>query len=269
MDKTEIVKNYECLYCKTKNNIGVKNCTYCGREIQNLISELQCSNCSTKNERNAKFCKSCGFKLLFESSEDLDLHFLKKILIGKYNILEIIGEGGFSKIYLAEHISLHRKEVIKLLKVELSENNDIRNRFLRESRILAKLNHPNIIRIIDVYEIEGRSFYIMEFKEGKSLQKLLDNRSKFTYEQSIKIIIEISKILGEIHKREIIHRDLKPDNIIIDEEFNPTIIDFGISKFEDINLSNSLKTEVGYMMGTAVYMSPEQIVMKMKFPVIK
>lgn len=259
MEKTEYIKNYECIHCKTRNSIGVKNCTYCGRELQNLHSELECGNCSTINEGNAKYCKSCGYKLILESSEDLDLEFLKKHLFGKYNILEMIGEGGFSKIYLAEHISLHRKEVIKLLKAGMSESNDIRNRFLRESRILAKLNHPNIIRITDVYELEGRSFYIMEFKEGKTLQKKLDENIKFTQEQAIKIILDVSRILAEVHKRGIIHRDLKPDNLLIDDDFYPTIIDFGISKSDDSNLDKTLKTEVGFMMGTAIYMSPEQI----------
>lgn len=178
-------------------------------------------------------------------------------MIQNYEILNLISEGGMGKVFLAKHVSLDREVAIKKLHSELTLNFDFKQRFLNEAKILAKLNHPNIITIFDFIE-EGNDFYIiMEYVKGETIDVLMKNlNAPFNYQRGISIFKKILNAFNYAHQHGIIHRDIKPSNIIIDTNDTPKILDFGIAKIlqSDHNL-----TKAGTKMGSLYYMSPEQV----------
>jgi serine/threonine protein kinase len=219
------------------------------------IDFIICKICNTKNEFSSRFCKSCG-KQIRDDVFDSDILLLQTYLGDKFSISKPLGEGGFARVFLAEHKALGRKEVIKLLGFEQSKNPEIKARFLQEARILASLNHPGIINLRDVSEAGGRPYYIMEYKDGGSLHDFFKKNQPLQLQVVIELILKLLKALTVIHKKGILHRDLKPDNVLINEAGEPVLIDFGIARLEDGDSSN--KTKTGISLGTPAYMSPEQ-----------
>ena len=184
--------------------------------------------------------------------------------IMNYRITEKIGEGGMGTVYLANHELLHTKAAIKVLHAALGMDAQLRARFLKEASTLSALNHPNIVRVLDFTENENGLFIIMEYVSGLPLDELIKTRTGPIPEKRAYQIFE--KILGGFnyaHSRRpaIIHRDIKPSNIIITEDDEPKIIDFGIVKILDTSI-NSSHTMTGTKIGTPVFMSPEQILGK-------
>jgi serine/threonine protein kinase len=255
MEKTEFVPTKECPKCRARNELTAKFCSDCSQPLLDENDFIICKNCNTNNEISSRFCKSCG-KQIRDDVYDSDILLLQKYLGDKFSISKPMGEGGFGRVFLAEHKALGRKEVIKLLGFEQSKNPEIKARFLQEARILASLNHPGIINIRDVSEAEGRPYYIMEYKDRGSLHDFLIKNQPLQLHVVRELILKILKALSVIHKKGILHRDLKPDNVLISEEGEPVLIDFGIARLEDGDSSN--KTKTGIALGTPAYMSPEQ-----------
>jgi len=174
--------------------------------------------------------------------------------ISHYKILNAIGAGGMGKIFLAEDIELHRKVVLKFLHYHYSSGKDFKTRFKLEARAAAKLDHPNIVTIYDVGEYEGQPYIAMQFVQGRSLDKIIKNR-ELDLSFAIDLIIQICQGLANAHQNGIIHRDIKPANIVVDKDNRVKILDFGLAKAA----GGSLQTQAGSIMGTADYMSPEQL----------
>lgn len=172
MEKTEFLPTKECPKCRARNELTAKFCSDCSQTLLDENDFIICKNCNTNNEISSRFCKSCG-KQIRDDVYDSDILLLQKYLGDKFSISKPLGEGGFGRVFLAEHKALGRKEVIKLLGFEQSKNPEIKARFLQEARILASLNHPGIINIRDVSEAEGRPYYIMEYKDRGSLHDFL------------------------------------------------------------------------------------------------
>jgi serine/threonine protein kinase len=175
-----------------------------------------------------------------------------------YSNLIKIGEGGMAHVFRGIQDSLRRPVAIKLLINDLISDDEARRRFELESYIIARLNHANIIHVIDRgFSTDNMPHFVMEFVEGIDLNtaakiKQLDHAAK------IDIIIQVLKALSYAHQNNVIHRDIKPDNILIDNNGNVKILDFGIAQFYDDQHNAAEKTVSGTVMGTYNYMSPEQ-----------
>ncbi len=175
--------------------------------------------------------------------------------IPDYEIAAKIGQGGSARIYKAFQKSLKRHVAIKVLSPELSRDPDVVRRFDRESITIARLSHPNIVHIIDRGKVEDQYYFVMEFVDGTSLKEVIASE-RFNLRQKLDIIISVLKGLDYAHKNGVIHRDIKPANILIDQQGNALIADFGIAQI--LNKTEGDNTRSDIIMGTLAYMSPEQ-----------
>lgn len=181
-------------------------------------------------------------------------------ILQNYRILSTIGEGGMGIVYLAEHISLRRKVAIKALHQNLSSNQSIRQRFINEGITLSNLNHPNIVILYDFIDMGNTLYLVMEYVEGQTLDKLVESKtSPLSEETAIPVFKKVLSGFNYAHNKGIIHRDIKPSNIIINTNYEPKILDFGIAKIIE---SNVRITSTGMRLGSIMYMSPEQILGK-------
>lgn len=176
---------------------------------------------------------------------------------GRYEYQEKIGEGGMATVYRGLQRSLNRPVAIKVLSATLSDNPAVIKRFERESLIIARLNHPNIIHVIDRGTTsKGRPVFVMEYVEGQNLADAIQN-GMFNFNKKVDIAIQICKGVAYAHKFDVIHRDIKPANVIIDKEGFARLLDFGIASFfkadhDDAGEASQL------ILGTEAYMAPEQ-----------
>jgi serine/threonine protein kinase/tetratricopeptide (TPR) repeat protein len=177
----------------------------------------------------------------------------KGTVINHYRIVEKIGAGGMGEVYLAEDTKLNRRVALKFLAAHLLSNSDCVARFKREAQAAAKLNHPNIVTIYEVSELNGRPFFAMELVEGQSLRELT-RAKELPIERVIELAIQICEGLHKAHQSGIVHRDVKPANILIDADGRAKILDFGLASVAG---SDHL-TKTGSTLGTIGYMSPEQ-----------
>lgn len=177
--------------------------------------------------------------------------------IGGYKPLQKIGEGAMGEIWLCEDPSLSRKVVVKQMQASLSGYEDLVQRFNREAILLAHLNHPNIVHAYSVWqERNGRLSLAMEFIQGKNLREILDVAPKPPVWVVTFILHEILQALHCAHKHQIIHRDLKPSNMMVEKNGRVRLLDFGIARNAGVGQEMTLP---GSVLGTAAYMSPEQI----------
>ncbi len=178
-------------------------------------------------------------------------------LAGYSNLLKI-GEGGMAFVYRGIQDSLQRPVAIKLLITDLRKDTEARRRFERESLIIARLNHPNIIHVIDRgISADEMPYFVMEYIEGTDLSTA-SKIGNISHQNTVDIIIQVLKALAYAHQNNVIHRDIKPDNILLDEEGNVKILDFGIAQFYEDEHAPGEQTSIGTVMGTYNYMSPEQ-----------
>ncbi len=179
--------------------------------------------------------------------------------IGNYTITSFLEEGGMGSVYIGFNTKLERKVAIKVLHKTFTSNPQFRERFVNEARILAKLNHPNIVSIYDLIEDEGLYCIVMEYVDGLSLSKFMSKHGALDNEKSKNIILQALEGLSYAHNKFVVHRDIKPSNIILDENGTVKILDFGIAKMLD---SDATHTRTGTKMGSLCYMSPEQVLGK-------
>ena len=187
--------------------------------------------------------------------------------LGQYKVVEAIGKGGMGEVYRARDTKLGRDVAIKVLPEEFARDKERLDRFEREARLLAQLNHSNIATLYGLEEHDGQQFIVMELVEGETLAERIAKGS-IPVDEAIPLFIQIAEGLEAAHEKAIIHRDLKPANIKIGEDGKPKILDFGLAKalageavVQDLSQSPTLTrdaTETGVLLGTAPYMSPEQ-----------
>jgi serine/threonine protein kinase len=173
--------------------------------------------------------------------------------VGAYRLIRELGLGGMGQVFLAEDSRLERQVALKFLTPELAQKDDFRQRFMREAKSAAKLNHNNIVTIHDVGEALERVFISMEYVEGRTLRQMIDTRS-LPYEQAIDVFTQICHGLKKAHDAGIVHRDLKPANIMVSADGQVKILDFGLAK----GIIDGHLTSTGTALGTVNYMSPEQ-----------
>jgi serine/threonine protein kinase len=191
------------------------------------------------NENNSK-CSS-----IFQPGEE----------IGDYVIEKEIARGGMGIVYLAKQKKIGRQVALKVLLKEAQEDNTQVQRFFLEARAISHLRHPNIISIYKMGSDRGYPFFSMQYVPGNTLEELIADK-KTSIDTKIDILIKICNALGHAHKKGIIHRDIKPSNILLDKDLSPFLADFGLAR---IRRENMRLTRTGAVMGTAFYMSPEQL----------
>lgn len=215
-----------------------------------------CPQCNYTNPSDATFCNSCGNHLRGIEDPLIDR------IIHKYRLRERIGGGGFGSVYRAEHVDLENSFAVKVLHPHLVHNELMVERFRREAQLLATLNHPNIVQVVDFGQIDGLGLYlVMEWLEGKTLQWHIKNEGCPPVDIMKQVFEQLLDALAYAHHEGIVHRDLKPDNMVwIPGTRNRRmlkVLDFGIARMLEKRGGSSL-TESGLAVGTPRYMSPEQ-----------
>jgi hypothetical protein len=220
-----------------------------------------CSRCGSEITGKSKFCPSCGLDLMATTPvhaiatgvlQELDL--VRESLTSEYEIIEELGRGGMAMVYRAKDRQLEREVAVKVLPFSLAFDTEFVERFQREARTAAQLEHPNIIPIYRVGRSGRVIYFVMKFLRGSSLSSLLGNRKKLTAPEIRRLLLEAGSALGYAAQRGIVHRDIKPDNIMFDEFGQSVLTDFGIAKAA----SGQKLTGTGMSIGTPHYMSPEQ-----------
>ena len=174
--------------------------------------------------------------------------------IGRYQVVRRLGAGGMGAVYLARDPELDRQLAIKVVKDDLSDDPELRERFTREARSAARLRHHNIITVFDIGDVEGRPFIAMEFIPGESLADVIRRGVVVSIGRALGWMESLCAGLAHAHRSGIVHRDIKPGNLMVDPEGTLKIVDFGIAR-----LGESQLTREGMLVGTANYMSPEQL----------
>jgi tetratricopeptide (TPR) repeat protein/predicted Ser/Thr protein kinase len=180
------------------------------------------------------------------------------VLGGRYEILQLLGEGGMGAVYKAQDRELDRPVALKLIRPELASNPSILARFKQELLLSRQVTHKNVIRIFDLGDADGVKFITMEFVEGRDLRALIQEKKKFSPEESVEIMQQVCQALEAAHNVGVIHRDLKPQNIMQEDSGRILVMDFGLAR----TMEGDGMTQVGALVGTMEYMSPEQALAK-------
>jgi serine/threonine protein kinase len=173
-------------------------------------------------------------------------------------ILELIGQGGMGAVYKARQTKLDRLVAVKILPPEVARDPAFAERFMREARSLARLNHSNIVTVYDFGEVDGLYFICMEYVDGKNVRQLLE-ADQFQPAQALKIVPQVCDALQYAHDEGIVHRDIKPENILLDKKGRVKIADFGLAKLVGMTPHSLTLTGSREVMGTLYYMAPEQM----------
>jgi len=224
---------------------------------------MYCSRCGTQNDDASKFCRSCGLDLSHttpvaavrdQQVDATELDLVREQLHDEYEILEELGRGGMAIVFKAREKQLERDVAIKVLPFSLAFDKEFVERFQREARTSAKLEHPSIIPIYRVGKSGRVIYFVMKFLRGKPLSSVLAARVTLPPAEIRQILVQVARALAYAHKSGIVHRDIKPDNIMFDEHGLAVVTDFGIAKAA----SGGKLTGTGMSIGTPHYMSPEQ-----------
>jgi serine/threonine-protein kinase len=178
-----------------------------------------------------------------------------RLLTGRYEVLGLLGRGGFATVYQVRNLRLQRIEALKVVAGSHDETSEFLRRFEQESRVAASLEHPNILKVYDFGHDAGTLWYSMPFVDGPTLTTELRRRGTFEEEAAVRIIVPLLDALEYSHGRGVIHRDIKLDNILLDRRDRPYLMDFGIAKTDD----SLVKTQTGLVLGSPAYISPEQL----------
>jgi serine/threonine-protein kinase len=221
----------------------------------------QCPKCQFENTSDSKFCKECGTQLLATK----DIGVTKTIITpttglqkgstiaGRYQLIEELGRGGMGVVYKAEDTKLKRTVALKFLPPELTHIPDVKDRFMREAQAAAALDHPNICTVYEFDEAEEKTFISMAYVEGQSLRNKLES-GPLELDEALRIATQVAQGLQIAHKKGVVHRDIKSANIMVTEDNQAKIMDFGLARMT----GGTLITQEGTAMGTVAYMSPEQ-----------
>jgi len=219
-----------------------------------------CPNCEREFESELKFCPHDGAELIYRSEDTMS----GEVFDGRYRVLHKIGEGGMGAVYKALQMSTGKPVAIKVVAKHLTENPATVRRFQREVRLQSKLEHPNVVSLIDFSQTpDGQYYFVMSFVEGRSLRNLILEKGALPASGFKELAVQILDALQYAHGKGVIHRDIKGENIVIteyDHQRVAQILDFGLAKAvqEEGSGSSAELTKAGRVLGTPAYMSPEQ-----------
>jgi hypothetical protein len=219
---------------------------------------VQCQKCDAPSTPEARFCATCGARMetLPDTVADPLREALERAIGFQYRIERLLGRGGMGAVYLAHELALDRDVAIKVLSPEQAGAPQLRERFRREARTAASLNHPNIVPLYTFGEVNCLMYFVMGYVPGESLAAKLRRDGPLASDEARTLFAELADALAYAHRHGVIHRDVKPDNILIDADSgSPRLTDFGIAK---ATLTDTLLTTAGQLMGTPAYLSQEQ-----------
>jgi len=225
---------------------------------------IECPKCQTNNPDTVKFCGECGTRFKLSEEEPLHTRTLEAprkpltsgdLFARRFQIIEVLGQGGMGKVYRAEDKKVHEEVALKVINPEISTDKKTIERFRDELKLARKIAHRNVCKMYDLNEFSGSYYITMEYIAGQDLKALIRQTGQLTIGKALSVAGQVCEGLIEAHRLGIIHRDLKPSNIMIDREGNARIMDFGIAR----SLTAKRRTGSGMMLGTPEYMSPEQV----------
>jgi serine/threonine protein kinase/Tfp pilus assembly protein PilF len=225
---------------------------------------MKCPSCETNNPSDSQFCSKCGAHLGLSEDVSLPTKTIEtpkeelttgSTFAARYQIIEELGRGGMGRVYKAVDTEVNEKIALKLIKPEIAADKKTIERFRNELKFARKIRHKNVCQMYDLSKEEGSYYITMEFVPGDNLKSLIRRMGRLSPGQAITITRQVCDGLAEAHKLGVVHRDLKPQNIMIDQDGNVRIMDFGIAR----SLEGKGITGAGVMIGTPDYMSPEQV----------
>ena len=174
---------------------------------------------------------------------------------GRFRLEHPLGQGGMATVYLGRDSELDRPVAVKVLAENLAGDTAFRERFLREARLAARLSHPNVVSVYDAgEEADGRPYIVMEHIEGETLADLLQERGRLSADEAVGLALQACRGLAHAHAAGLVHRDVKPQNLLLRKDGTLKVADFGIARAAE----STALTQVGTILGTAAYLSPEQ-----------
>jgi serine/threonine-protein kinase len=226
---------------------------------------MKCPRCHFDNTQENRFCSNCGTQLFPDSSVQetptRTLHSPRKrlkrgrVFGGRYEVIEELGEGGMGIVYKVFDRKIEDRVALKVLAPEIAGDEKTIERFRNELKLARNISHRNVCRMYDLSEEEKTPFITMEFVPGENLKNLIKRIGHLSKAKALSIAKQVCEGLVEAHRLGVVHRDLKPQNIMVDEEGNARIMDFGIAR----SIRTKSITETGVIIGTPEYMSPEQV----------
>jgi len=226
---------------------------------------MKCPKCQAENPETKPFCADCGAPLpspkghvpMATETIQTPAHELTTgaTLAGRYQVIEELGHGGMGRVYKVFDTDIKEKIALKLLRPEIALDKETVERFSNELKLARKISHRNVCRMFDLGKAEGTTFITMEFVAGEDLKKFIRKSGQLGAGRAVSIAKQVCEGLAEAHHLGVVHRDLKPQNIMVDEDGNARIMDFGVAR----SLRGKGITGAGVMIGTPDYMSPEQV----------
>ncbi|MBA3521085.1 MAG: protein kinase, partial [Gemmatimonadales bacterium] len=251
-----------CLHCGGELESGDRFCAQCGAGI------LSCLSCGQPLPEGHQSCPACGTPAapsVFPNPTDPSqrepysawaevVERLRRATLGEFELGRELGRGGMAAVFLAHELSLDRQVAIKIMSPGLLMDDGMIERFKREAITIAHLHHPNIVAVHSVRQAEGLHFFVMRYIHGRSLEQVIQQAGKLPIPIVRSILCQVGSALTYAHRSRVVHRDIKPANILIDEDGNAVVTDFGIAKAAE----SPSQTHTGALIGTPAYMSPEQ-----------
>src|SRR5688572_21640637 len=235
-----------------------------------MSEAIRCTRCGGPLPQNGELdgrCPRCMFERGFESSfgeaENVKPGIAREhpSVIGRYRIIALIGEGGMGFVYEAEQEHPRRTVALKIIRPGIASPELLR-RFDLESQALGRLQHPGIAQIYEAGTADTgfgpQPYFAMEFIDGTNVKDYAEQQV-LTFRQRLEMVSRIAEAVHHAHQRGLIHRDLKPANILIDKSGQPKVLDFGVARATDSDAEATSRTDMGQLVGTLAYMSPEQV----------
>ena len=236
---------------------------------------MECPSCGTQNPDDAASCSQCSTGLTETSlptvlSDDPDetlpgeMFTEQETLLdteslpsfgSRYETRRLLGQGGMGAVYLARDLELNRDVALKEIRPELADQPEILKRFKREIQLSSEVTHPNVLRVFDLGEADGKQFLTMQYVEGEDLAGFLHRQGRLSLDETLSIFKQLCGALAAAHSKSVIHRDMKPENVMMTPEGAAFVTDFGLAR----SVQLSALTQTGSIMGTPHYMSPEQV----------
>jgi tetratricopeptide (TPR) repeat protein/predicted Ser/Thr protein kinase len=246
----------ECSYCHTDNPLAAVRCFKCNRPFS-FDGDTLAEGTARLAPRSDEGSGSPAAPTPASGSHPSPGTVLAigTVLGARYEILQLLGQGGMGAVYKAQDRELERCVALKVIRPELAVHPEILQRFKQELILARQVTHKNAIRIFDLGAADGIKFITMEFIEGQDLKSLLLKQGKLSREECVRVIEQVSEALEAAHAEGVVHRDLKPQNLMLDQSGRIFVMDFGIAR----STATMGMTQTGTVLGTPEYMSPEQV----------